>query len=208
MSEETKLNALLNIYDKIWEDIKFYQKRGDDAPYLGMMLLASLLGLQFFTDLLSSDLGLFITLLSVVIPFVLLLALQRGGHDNNFVAVLRGYASYLEDEINLLLGKKLFLFNSEYVDKYIRSMNISKKSRFKTTWLITGIGNMFPIIVCIIIFVINNANNWTYIIAATAYYLIIIILCCICLRDFFKKEDKRTEGRYFPHELENNCSDK
>jgi len=199
MNNEQKLNALLALYDKILEDIRFYQEQGDSTGIMNVIPVVIIPILQLF----NVD-GFIIACVCLFVPCIQMLSLQRGLQAHKFVAMLRGYASSIEININKLLMDKQFLYNSYLIDKYIASDRIVRSRGLKTSMFVTYLMHGSILVVCIGFFVYFNTFRYWYVyLFAFIWFLVFsCIIAKLCI-DFAKKEQKRYEAKDFCQNINN-----
>lgn len=190
MNNSEKLNALLNLYSSLLTDITFYQNSGNSLEYVAAIATIAVPILQYLNVN-----TLILSVICLVIPIIQIAGLQRGLESHTFVAMLRGYASHIEQEINNLINDNLFLYNSRLIDEYIAKQRIGKPERhsIKYSMLVTTSSQIFISLfsVCFF-FYINLCSGYIWLLIICGIYFIactafIINLC----REFIKKEDIR-----------------
>lgn len=136
-------------------------------------------------------------------PCIEILNLQRGLQAHTFVAMLRGYAASIEENINSIIGENHFLYNSCLVDKYIASQKVVKSRGLKTSMLTTFIMHYAIIAICIVFFFYYNPyTHWVVYFITGIWYLLVIVLTTKMCIDFKNKERKRFESReYCTHQV-------
>lgn len=215
MDAAEKLSTLLNIYGNMQEEIRFRQKRGDDAVYPAYTLLVATLGIQSLNEII--DVHLITLLLAVAIPIIAFTGIQRGNQEHKFVASARGYSSFLESQINRLLQENIALWNSAYIQRYIASMKVQKKKNLKTSQLLTYIGSVAPILLsCILaawgLFQVYTDKDKFFqsrpylligtIILITIYMIVVSVLVIKECKSFTSNEEIRVQSALFPKELQ------
>ncbi|MFT4105840.1 MAG: hypothetical protein QM657_08765 [Lacrimispora sp.] len=209
-----KLNALITLYGQIQEEIRFRQKRGDDAVYPAYTMLIAALGIQSLQNIL--DINMITILLALIIPIIALTGVQRGHQEHKMLASARGYSSYLEHQINLLCKEKFALWNSGYIEKYIASMKVISSKKLKTSQLLTFISSIAPVVLSTPIafrtlynlYIADKDTFWTslnFIIALGVMLIIYVVIMLIliwneCIK-FTQNEIIRRESAIFPQEL-------
>ena len=195
--EDKEFNALLSLYSSLLNDITFYQNSGNNVEIVSIIAAIAIPVLQFLkVDLIIQS------VVCLALPFVQAVGLQRGLESHSFVAMLRGYAAFVELKINGILGKNDFLYNSELVDEYIakQRMGKTKKRGMKYSMLITLVGQILMVVVSVFFFyIINLANNtalWILIVAGVWFLVCSGFDLKICV-DFIKKERVRKQSLSF-----------
>ena len=191
--KELKLQALLSIYSKVLDDIIAFQKEADNNPlqWMTVVIVPILAALNIDSNI--------ITITCFIIPVIQMACFSTVTQYHTFVAMLRGYAAYLEDEINKLLEDNICLYNSRYIDRYIASIKIFKNRGVRESWLVLFSANIFLIILYFIIIILYNPNKaiWFYLIS-TAFFISYVVATIILWKNFMQKEDKRIDARKFP----------
>ena len=185
-----KLSALLNLYSSLLNDITFYQNSGNTLEYVAAIAAIAIPVLQYLNVN-----SMILSVICLLIPVVQIAGLQRGLESHTFVAMLRGYASYIEQEINSLLKDELFLYNSRLIDEYIAKQRIGKpeKHSIKYSMLITSLSQIIITALVVFFFYYINlftANIWFLIICGIWFVACLIFTLKLC-KDFIKKEDIR-----------------
>lgn len=210
-----KVTNLIDIHGQVQEEIRFRQKRGDDAVYPAYAMVIAALGIQSLEKLLNIEM--ITILLAFVIPIIALTGVQRGHQEHKMVASARGYSSFLENKINILLQEKIALWNSAYIEKYIASMKVKTNKQLKISQLTAFIGSLLPVLLSTPIAIktiytlhISNVNTlWTnnifltiLLIVLMIYILVMAILVWKECIEFSKNEFTRRNSALFPNELE------
>ena len=198
MNNDKKLEALLSLYSNVLNDIIFYQNQGDNTNIINLITIVVVPILQALN---GSEIIIIMLCLSILIFQIL--SLQRGLQAHMFVAILRGYAAHIEDEINTILGENHFAYNSVYIDKYIASQIVVKtKGKSNTTkWSVFTTVLVHILIAMISVsFIIYNLAKieliaWWSVTLSVIWYILTFILIIKLCNDFVKKEQKRYEAR-------------
>lgn len=194
INEKDQLAALLQVYEKILEDITIYQVKGDEASYSILTLFFALVGSVILLNDMIHDI---LILVCLSVPIILMGSLQRSSQYHTFVAMLRGYAANLEKEMNRMLGREYLLYNSEYIDKYIASIKVPTKipilKNFRFSWFMIYLSNILPIVVCGI-YVFAIVQQLQYKIFCVLWFLFWGIFIAYSCKEFTKKEEKRLDA--------------
>ena len=196
---DIKVTALISLYTNISSEIEYYQNQGDSTVIINTITIVIVPILNVF-----GATNQIISIVALLAPIVQLISLQRGLQAHTFVAVLRGYSAYIEEEINVLIEANAFLYNSKLIDKYIAKQTISKNSKMKISWFVTILMHIAVLLVCVFFFVISNLRSpWHYFLIAGLIFLFYgyqITKLCIA---FCKKEEKRSGAKQFCKDLNN-----
>ena len=195
--KDMKLDALLFLYNNINTEITYYQNQGDSTGIMNIIPITLVPLLEVF----GATNGI-ISIVALLAPIIQLISLQRGLQAHTFVAMLRGYSAYLEEQINELIKGNVFVYNSMLIDKYIAKQTISQNSKMKISWFVSILMHCAILLVCVFFFVISNLGNpWYYFLIAGIIFLFYgyyITVLCIA---FCKKEEKRLGAKKFCIEL-------
>ena len=191
MNNDNKLQALLSLYNNVISEIDFFQNQGDSTGVLNVITVVIIPLLNTFK---VNEFVVFCACLFA--PCIVLLNLQRGLQAHTFVAMLRGYAASIEENINSIFGENHFLYNSFLVDRYIASQKVVKSRGLKTSMLTTFMMHYVILVICIGFFMYYNPYNyWVVYLAASIWYLFVIVLTTKMCIDFKNKEQKRFEAK-------------
>lgn len=191
MNNDNKLQALLSLYNNVISEIDFFQNQGDSTGVLNVITVVIIPLLNTFK---VNEFVVFCACLFA--PCIVLLNLQRGLQAHTFVAMLRGYAASIEENINSIFGENHFLYNSCLVDRYIASQKVVKSRGLKTSMLTTFMMHYVILVICIGFFMYYNPYNyWVVYLAASIWYLFVIVLTTKMCIDFKNKEQKRFEAK-------------
>lgn len=212
---DVKLNILVTLYGQIQEEIRFRQKRGDDAVYPAYAMLIASLGIQSLEKIF--DINMIMILLALIIPIIALTGVQRGHQEHKMLASARGYSSFIENQINLLCKDKFALWNSAYIEKYIASMKVVSHKKLKMSQLMTFLGSIAPVVFSTPIafrtlyslYMADNDTFWTsrcFIITLGIMIILHVVIMIVliwneCIK-FTHNETIRRESAIFPQELE------
>ena len=186
-----KLTALLSLYNNILNDIRFYQNSGNSLDIISVIVAVTLPVLQYLkTDILIQS------IICLAIPIVQIAGLQRGLESHTFVALLRGYATYIEQKINNLIDDEIFMYNTYLIDKYIAKQKIGKKHGLKYSMLVVSGSQLFVAIMAIIFFysinILFHTDIWILIICGIWFSVCEFFALLLCIK-FIKKENIRRE---------------
>ena len=185
-----KLTALLNLYSSLLTDITFYQNSGNSLEYVAAIAAIAVPILQYLNVN-----TLILSVICLAIPIVQIAGLQRGLESHTFVAMLRGYASHIEQEINTLIEDDLFLYNSRLIDEYIAKQRIGKpeKHSIKYSMLVTAISQIFISLFSVFFFYyINLCSGYIWLLIVCGIYFVACIAFTLKLcKEFIKKEEIR-----------------
>lgn len=196
---ELKMNALLSLYNTIHSEIMYYQNQGDGTNILSIVTIAIVPLLEVFkaTDQIIGIVALFS-------PIIQLIGLHRSWQAHTFVAMLRGYAAYVEENINSIIEENDFIYNSRLIDKYIATQTVTKKSKLKVSWFLTILLNYAILGVCGTFFVISNKENpWYYLLIGGLVFLFYIFEVTVLCIKFCRKERCRYETKDLCLEINN-----
>lgn len=193
MEDENILKALLALYKNVISEIQFYQNQGDSTGVLNVITVVIIPIMQLF------GIDSFVIICACIFaPCIEILNLQRGLQAHTFVAMLRGYAASIEENINNIIGENYYLYNSCLIDKYIASQKVVKSRGLKTSMLTIFIMHYAIIVICIGFFMYYNPYNyWVVYLAASIWYLFVIVLTTKMCIDFKNKEQKRFEAKNY-----------
>lgn len=193
MNNDNKLQALLSLYNNVISEIDFFQNQGDSTGVINVVTVVIIPLLNTFN---VNEFVVFCACLFA--PCIVLLNLQRGLQAHTFVAMLRGYAASIEENINGIIGENHYLYNSCLVDRYIASQKVVKSRGLKTSMLTTFIMHYAIIVICIGFFIFYNPYKFlaVYILASIWYLLAILFTTKLCI-DFKNKESKRFESKEY-----------
>lgn len=141
--EKNDKETLLALYDLIQRKEEFYHQRADDDPLniinFIIIVVGALIGLRVFNE------GSFesgeIYMLYFLAPIFTAFGITRQCFYARFVAILRGYAKYIEECINHDLGKELYLWDQKMFDTF---MTPSKFPTYSASLVIFVIGFILP----------------------------------------------------------------
>ena len=197
-NEEKQLNVLITLYNCLLTDITFYQNSGNSIEAIGVI---SAIAMPVF-QLLKVDSAIQ-SIVCLVFPFIQAVGLQRGLESHSFVAMLRGYAAFVEKKINKIIGENIFLYNSELVDEYIAKQKIGKNKPYKGikySMLITIVSQILINSVSVFFFYLINTKNslpiWTLSVSGIWFTLCIAFDLLLCI-DFVKKEQVREKAKNY-----------
>ena len=192
-----KLTALLSAYSMINSEITYHQNCGDSNSIINVIPVA-------IVPLLNS-LGATNIVLSIVVlfaPIIQIISLQRGLQEHTFVAMLRGYASFLEEKINLVIEENAFLYNSHLIDEYIARQTVKEHGKMKFSWFVTILMHLAIWIICVGFFIMFNLQSpWYFFVVATVVFSVYAIIIVKLTMAFIKKEEKRFSSKRFCYEL-------
>ncbi len=190
---ETKANTLISLYNTLNSEITYYQNQGDSTGIMNIIPIAIVPLLEVF-----GATNQIISIVALLAPIIQLISLQRGLQAHTFVAMLRGYSSYVEERINELIEEKTFIYNSRLIDKYIAKQTVSQNSKMKISWFVTILMHCAVLLVCVLFFIISNIESpWYFFLIGGLIFLFYgyqITSLCIA---FCKKEEKRFGAKQF-----------
>lgn len=191
LAVENRLSALISLYNNILNEILFYQGKGDNSEIINVVPLLIIPWLEIF----GID-SIFLVILCVCIPVIQIISLQRGIQSHMFVAMLRGYAASIEENINEIIERNYYIYNSVLIDKYIASDKVVKNKGMKTSWFATALVHYVVLIISgLFCFYFNIYDIWWIYLSMVIWYMsMFVVITSLCIK-FSQKEAKRYESR-------------
>lgn len=191
MKKESELSVLVSLYTNVLTDITYYQTQGDSTSLMDVVPLVIIPLLELF----EVD-SFVISIICLFAPLVQCLGLQRSLQAHTFVAMLRGYAADIEESINEILKKNIYLYNSVLIDKYIATDKVVKSKGTKTSWFVMALMHYVMLAICILFFYYYNKDVacWILLIAGIWFVFLVSFITRLCL-SFSEKEKKRFDAK-------------
>lgn len=192
-----KLTALLSVYNMVNSEIAYHQNYGDSNSIINVIpvVIVPLLDVLGTTEFIISIVVLFA-------PIIQIISLQRGLQAHTYVAMLRGYSSFIEERINEIIEENAFLYNSHLIDEYIAKQTIRKKGKMKFSWFVTILMHLALWVICVGFFIMFNLQSpWYFFVIATVIFSFHAVIITKLSIAFVRKEEKRFISKAFCKKL-------
>ena len=132
----------------------------------------------------------------LVIPVIMLFGIFMISFNNRTSAILRGYLSGIEDELNLDMGEELFLWNKKYQHlrnkKYFRTNQLS----FLLYFIIFAVLDIYSFCK---LFKLLNITYWVHIVIFVLYIVIVLFFSIAFAIDLATNREVKILSRIYFH---------
>ena len=132
----------------------------------------------------------------LVIPIIMLLGIFMISFNNRTSAILRGYLSGIEDELNLDMEEEIFLWNKKYQHlrnkKYFRTNQLS----FLLYFIMFGVLDIYSFCK---LFTLLNISYWIHIVLFVLYLVIVLFFSIAFAIDLATNGEVKILSRIYFH---------